>query len=191
MAVMHLKNVFPVHPQWATKILSGSKTIEVRKRAIEAGVYGIAVCGIPDLVFGIVCVERCSASMASEDIEKLRGETCIADADLRRYLHGCDGYCWFLKSPEVFVQPVHFFSNGQTFKGCPRHKHQLDAETLMFTAERLSEPKVDELASMFTLWHKRQAESKEQRAETKLQLFGHTSKSCLTRQAEIKECRRI
>jgi len=173
-----IDNVVTVHPEWAAKIFSGSKSIEVRTKpppCFQTGAYGIALTGVPDLVVGrvqILGAER----MTATQIQQRRRTTCVPDEKLRKYLRKAEGeeawgICWHLTQARAFRAPVAFYSDGQTVKGAPRDRHQPGAESAILSAAVLEAPTERELLGLYAKWRRGQSLNREEREAHKAQLF--------------------
>jgi predicted transcriptional regulator len=168
-------NVIVVKKQWAAKILAGSKTIEVRTRAppnfSPGALYGIAVAGIPDLVFGLVRIDSTSPPLCFSTLESLEPQTQVAVAQLRAYLKGDTGVCWYLSGATAFAEPVLYYSDGQGCKGAPRHRKQPDAELRMLQASPLTDATEQRLLRSFAYWQQTQRSQAQARRAHKACLF--------------------
>ena len=98
-----IDNVFTVKAEWAAKIFSGTKSIEVRTKpppGLQTGVYGVALTGLPDLVVGRVRI-RNAERMTGTQIQQRSRHTCVPRDKLRNYLRKAEGaepwgVCWHL-----------------------------------------------------------------------------------------------
>ena len=167
-------NVIVIDDTWATKIFTGSKTIEVRGARpprLSSGVYGVAITGIPDLVVGRVTVTHVTGPSTVEEIALREEQTMVPPEGLIRYLRKGYGFCWHLSNPCFFVRPILFYSDGQTTKGAPRNKGQPAVEAaILSTPGRTWETEAsvtDELQKM----RRAQRMNKEERKAIKSALF--------------------
>ena len=178
-----LDNVIVLEPEWASLIFAGLKTLEVRRApppSFCTGLFGIAVSGVPDLVFGRVRVSG-YRELSFAEIEGLANQTRIFDERLNKYLRGQTGYCWSLEDPIFFTDPVTFFSDGQSVKGAPRAKHQPEAELQILASpgEPLLHP--GQAVAVFRKYALLQKANKMERAARKASLFALERQRAKTR----------
>lgn len=151
-----IDNVVAMHPKWASKLLCGVKTVEVRKNpppTHSTGWYGIAVTGVPDAIVGLIKIKEWLSPMTVDRIERRRQETCIPDELLRRYL-GADGagVCWIIEEAIPFENYVSFYSRGQVLKGKPELLGQKHVEEEIVHVPKLSAPSEEQLLRLYSLW---------------------------------------
>lgn len=191
-----IDNVVTVDPEWAAKIFSGSKTVEVRTRpppSLQTGAYGIALTGVPDLVVGrvrILGAER----MTATQIQQRRRATCVPEEKLRHYLRKVEGeeawgVCWHLTQAHAFRDPVVFYSDGQTVKGAPRGRHQPGVEDAILSAAVLQAPTERELLDLYAEWRRCQSLNRGEREAHKAQLFREERKLAVAKRPSRGEKR--
>ena len=171
----YIDNVIPIDGRWAAKILSGKKTIEVRRGVppmYSSGIYGICVNNIPDLVLGRVRVYHVSEFLSIQEISTKYSETQIPEKDLVEYLAvKSGGYCWYLTDIQAFKEPITYWSNGQTSKGAPRNNKQPEVEEQILNSAQLVLPTEEELLENFKALSKKQKKNIEERRKIKTELF--------------------
>lgn len=115
-----------IRPKWCEKIISGEKTIEVRKtrpkmnppfkcyiyRSVQGGVIGEFVC---DHIFerivrvGASCEPPkyciCDWNMYCTPLDTLLADTCLTKDELEKYLDGGVGYGWHISNLRIYDHP--------------------------------------------------------------------------------------
>ena len=152
-----LDNVVVLEEEYALKILTGTKTIEVRTKpppTYRSGIYGLAIKGFPDVVVGRVRVMDWSEKMTLSDINSLQSRSKIPTTQLATYLgkKGDGGYCWYLVAPCAFETPVRYYSKGQCTKKPPRRNNQPAVETAILNAPGAHRPTESYLSSLWRGW---------------------------------------
>lgn len=115
-----------IRPKWCEKIISGEKTIEVRKtrpklipkfkcyiyRSVQGGVIGEFVC---DHIFERIvrvggsceppkyCI--CDWNMDCTPLDTLLSDACMTKDELEKYLHGGIGYGWHISGLKIYNTP--------------------------------------------------------------------------------------
>ncbi len=115
-----------IRPKWCEKIISGEKTIEVRKtrpkmdmpfkcyifRSVQGGVIGEFVCD--DIFERIVRVEAsceppkyciCDWNMDCTPLDTLLADACLTKDELEKYLDGGVGYGWHISNLKIYDTP--------------------------------------------------------------------------------------
>ena len=114
-----VKDVLVVHPKWASLILTGQKSKEVRTlpppKKVVGHKIGIAVSGVPDLVVGTVQLVSWE-QLSKEALLGMENETKVTESELNKYTKGDKNYAWKLEEPCIFERPVRLTSNGQGWK---------------------------------------------------------------------------
>lgn len=115
-----------IRPKWCEKIISGEKTIEVRKtrpkllpqfkcyiyRSVQDGVIGEFVC---DDIFerivrvGAICEPSkyciCDWNMDCTPLDTLLADACLTKDELEKYLDGGVGYGWHISNLRIYDHP--------------------------------------------------------------------------------------
>ena len=115
-----------IRPKWCEKIISGEKTIEVRKtrpkmnppfkcyiyRSVQGSVIGEFVC---DDIFerivrvGAICESPkyciCDWNMDCTPLDTLLADACLTKDELEKYLDGGVGYGWHISNLRIYDQP--------------------------------------------------------------------------------------
>lgn len=115
-----------VRQEWCEKIISGEKTIEVRKtrpklipqfkcyiyRSVQGGVIGEFVC---DKIFEKIvrvggsceppkyCI--CDWNMDCTPLDTLLADACLTKDELEKYLDGGVGYGWHISNLRIYDHP--------------------------------------------------------------------------------------
>ena len=115
-----------IRPKWCEKIISGEKTIEVRKtrpkmnppfkcyifRSVQGGVIGEFVCD--DIFERIVRVGTsceppkyciCAWNMDCTPLDTLLADACLTKDELEKYLDGGVGYGWHISNLKIYDTP--------------------------------------------------------------------------------------
>lgn len=115
-----------IRPKWCEKIISGEKTIEVRKtrpkmdmtfkcyiyRSVQGGVIGEFVCD--DIFEKIVRVGGsceppkyciCDWNMDCTPLDTLLADACLIKDELEKYLDGGVGYGWHISGLKIYNTP--------------------------------------------------------------------------------------
>ena len=115
-----------IRPKWCEKIISGEKTIEVRKtrpkmnppfkcyiyRSVQGGVIGEFVCD--DIFERIVQVGTscetpkyclCDWNMDCTPLDGLIADACLTKEALEKYLDGSIGFGWHISNLKIYDHP--------------------------------------------------------------------------------------
>lgn len=115
-----------IRPKWCEKIISGEKTIEVRKtrpkllpqfkcyiyHSVQGGVIGEFVCD--DIYERIVRVGGsceplkyciCDWNMDCTPLDTLLADACMTKDELEKYLDGGIGYGWHISNLRIYDHP--------------------------------------------------------------------------------------
>lgn len=109
-----------IRPEWAKKILSGEKTVEVRKSfpgnvylPFKVYMYETVHSDGPDKGCGAVVGEfTCDEifdivwTSTGHKYDYQRGEDCLSVFQLHDYLGAGDGYGWHITKPVTYDSPV-------------------------------------------------------------------------------------
>lgn len=109
-----------IRPEWVNKILSGEKTLEVRKNrpnletpfkcyiyctnsGVSAGMWGKH----GKVVGEFVCdkIERISGYVDIKDLQSDFVGSCLSPYQIEAYLNGKDGYMWHISNLEIYDMP--------------------------------------------------------------------------------------
>lgn len=97
-----------IRPEWARKILNGSKTVEVRKTRPKLNppfkCY-IYKCGNGKVNGEFVCDEIISIDGAGRIPSDIARPTCLEPAELHQYLGAAVGYGWHISNLKIYDQP--------------------------------------------------------------------------------------
>ena len=123
---MSIAVLISIRPRWCEKIISGEKTIEVRKtrpklipqfkcyiyRSVQGGVIGEFVC---DDIFeriarvGSICESPkyciCDWNMDCTPLDTLLADACLTKDELEKYLDGGVGYGWHISNLRIYDTP--------------------------------------------------------------------------------------
>lgn len=125
-----------IRPEWCEKIISGEKTIEVRKtrpkmdtpfkcyiyRSVQGGVIGEFVC---DQIFERIvrvggsceppkyCI--CDWNMDCTPLDTLLADACLTKDELEKYLDGGVGYGWHISNLKIYDAPKKL---GEFWRDC-------------------------------------------------------------------------
>ena len=115
-----------IRPMWSQKIMTGQKTVEVRKtrpkmnppfkcyiyRSVQGGVIGEFVC---DHIFerivrvGASCEAPkyciCDWNMYCTPLDTLLADACLTKDELEKYLDGGVGYGWHISNLKIYNHP--------------------------------------------------------------------------------------
>ena len=115
-----------IRPEWCQKIMSGQKTIEVRRtrpkmdtpfkcyiyRSVQGGVIGEFVCD--DIFERIVRVGTscetpkyclCDWNMDCTPLDGLIADACLTKEALEKYLDGSIGFGWHISNLKIYDHP--------------------------------------------------------------------------------------
>lgn len=93
-----------LHPRWAEAILSGAKTVEVRRRAMNVASGSLMVIyatGPVGQVIGLCRVDAVSRGPAEKLWERFGPRTALAHQDFLSYLAGSEATCLELEEPRT------------------------------------------------------------------------------------------
>ena len=128
-----------IRPKWCEKIISGEKTIEVRKtrpklipqfkcyiyRSVQGGVIGEFVC---DKIFEKIvrvggsceppkyCI--CDWNMDCTPLDTLLADACLTKDELEKYLDGGVGYGWHISDFKLYDKPLPLNTFKKWFRNC-------------------------------------------------------------------------
>ena len=128
-----------IRPKWCEKIISGEKTIEVRKtrpklipqfkcyiyRSVQGGVIGEFVC---DHIFERIvrvggsceppkyCI--CDWNMDCTPLDTLLADACLTKDELEKYLDGGVGYGWHISDFKLYDKPLPLNTFKKWFRNC-------------------------------------------------------------------------
>jgi predicted transcriptional regulator len=128
-----------IRPKWCEKIISGEKTIEVRKtrqkmdmtfkcyiyRSVQGGVIGEFVCD--DIFEKIVRVGGsceppkyciCDWNMDCTPLDTLLADACLTKDELEKYLDGGVGYGWHISDFKLYDKPLPLNTFKKWFREC-------------------------------------------------------------------------
>ena len=128
-----------IRPKWCEKIISGEKTIEVRKtrpkllpqfkcyiyRSVQGGVIGEFVCD--DIFEKIVRVGGnceppkyciCDWNMDFTPLDTLLADACLTKDELEKYLDGGVGYGWHISNLKIYDTPLPLNTFKKWFREC-------------------------------------------------------------------------
>ena len=97
-----------IRPEWCEKIVTGQKTIEVRKTRPKMNppfkCY-IYKCGSGKVIGEFVCDEIISIDGAGRIQSDIARPTCLEPAELHRYLGAAVGYGWHISNLKIYDHP--------------------------------------------------------------------------------------
>lgn len=97
-----------IRPEWCEKIMSGQKTIEVRKTRPKMNppfkCY-IYKCGNGKVIGEFVCDEIISIDGAGRIPSDIARPTCLEPAELHQYLGAAVGYGWHISNLKIYDHP--------------------------------------------------------------------------------------
>lgn len=128
-----------IRPKWCEKIISGEKTIEVRKtrpkmnppfkcyiyRSVHGGVIGEFVCD--DIFERIVRVGGsceppkyciCDWNMDCTPLDTLLADACLTKDELEKYLDVGVGYGWHISNLKIYDKPLPLNTFKKWFREC-------------------------------------------------------------------------
>ena len=128
-----------IRPKWCEKIISGEKTIEVRKtrpklnppfqcyiyQTGQGGVIGEFVCD--DIFERIVQVGTscetpkyclCDWNMDCTPLDRILSDACLTLDELEKYLDGGVGYGWHISNLKIYDTPREL---SEFWRGCPEY----------------------------------------------------------------------
>ena len=128
-----------IRPKWCEKIISGEKTIEVRKtrpkmdmpfkcyiyRSVQGGVIGEFICD--DIFERIVRVGAkceppkyciCDWNMDCTPLDTLLADACLTKDEMEKYLDGGVGYGWHISDFKLYDQPLPLNTFKKWFREC-------------------------------------------------------------------------
>lgn len=101
--------ILPLHPRWATSILIGLKTVEVRRKFTQSdnlpATALIYTTSPVKAITGYATISR-SELLPESQIRMLRHQTCIPDQELSAYLRGGTGTVAHIESPRTLFDPI-------------------------------------------------------------------------------------
>lgn len=97
-----------IRPEWCEKIMSGQKTIEVRKTRPKMNppfkCY-IYKCGNGKVIGEFLCDEIININGARRIPSDIARPTCLEPAKLHQYLGAAVGYGWHISDLKIYDQP--------------------------------------------------------------------------------------
>ena len=97
-----------IRPEWCEKIMSGQKTIEVRKTRPKMNppfkCY-IYKCGNGKVIGEFLCDEIININGAGRIPSDIARPTCLEPAELHQYLGAAVGYCWHISDLKIYDHP--------------------------------------------------------------------------------------
>lgn len=139
-----------IRPEWCEKIISGEKTIEVRKtrpkliphfkcyiyRSVRGGVIGEFVC---DNIFEKIvrvggnceppkyCI--CDWNMDCTPLDTLLADACLTKDELEKYLDGGVGFGWHISDLKIYDTPKELieFHTWKKCKSCNKSGYESTA----------------------------------------------------------------
>ena len=97
-----------IRPEWCEKIVSGQKTIEVRKTRPKMNppfkCY-IYKCGNGKVIGEFLCDEIISIDGAGRIQSDIARPTCLEPAELHQYLGAAVGYGWHISNLKIYDHP--------------------------------------------------------------------------------------
>ena len=97
-----------IRPRWCEKIISGEKTIEVRKTRPKMDTpfkCYIYKCGNGKVIGEFVCDEIISIDGAGRIPSDIARPTCLEPAELHQYLGAAVGYGWHISYLVIYDHP--------------------------------------------------------------------------------------
>lgn len=102
-----------IRPKWCEKIISGEKTIEVRKTRPKMNppfkCY-IYKCGNGKVIGEFLCDEIISINGAGSIPSDAARPTCLEPAELHQYLGAAVGYGWHISNLKIYDHPYEMSS---------------------------------------------------------------------------------
>lgn len=97
-----------LHPKWCEKIMSGQKTIEVRKTRPKMNppfkCY-IYKCGSGKVIGEFLCDEIININGAGRIPSDAARPTCLEPAELHQYLGAATGFGWHISNLKIYDTP--------------------------------------------------------------------------------------
>ena len=97
-----------IRPEWCEKIMSGQKTIEVRKTRPKMNppfkCY-IYKCGNGKVIGEFLCDEIININGAGRIPSDIARPTCLEPAELHQYLGAAVGYGWHISDLRIYDHP--------------------------------------------------------------------------------------
>lgn len=97
-----------IRPEWGQKIMSGQKTIEVRKtrpKMTPPFKCYIYKCGNGKVIGEFLCDEIISIDGAGRIPSDIARPTCLEPAELHQYLGAAVGYGWHISNLKIYNHP--------------------------------------------------------------------------------------
>lgn len=102
-----------IRPEWCEKIMSGQKTIEVRKTRPKMNppfkCY-IYKCGNGKVIGEFLCDEIININGARRIPSDIARPTCLEPAELHQYLGAAVGYGWHISNLKIYDHPYEMSS---------------------------------------------------------------------------------
>ena len=96
-----------IRPEWCEKIMSGQKTIEVRKTRpkMNPPFKCYIKCGNGKVIGEFLCDEIISIDGAGRIQSDIARPTCLEPAELHQYLGAAVGYGWHISNLKIYDHP--------------------------------------------------------------------------------------
>ena len=97
-----------IRPKWCEKIISGEKTIEVRKTRPKMNTpfkCYIYECGNGKVIGEFLCDEIININGAGRIPSDAARPTCLEPAELHRYLGAATGFGWHISNLRIYDTP--------------------------------------------------------------------------------------
>lgn len=121
-----------IHPKWCEKIISGEKTIEVRKTRPKMNppfkCY-IYECGNGKVIGEFLCDEIININGAGRIPSDAARPTCLEPAELHQYLGAATGYGWHISNLKIYDTPKELieFHTRKKCKSCNKSGYESTA----------------------------------------------------------------
>lgn len=121
-----------IHPKWCEKIISGEKTIEVRKTRPKMNppfkCY-IYECGNGKVIGEFLCDEIININGAGRIPSDAARPTCLEPAELHQYLGAATGYGWHISNLKIYDTPKELieFHTWKKCKSCNKSGYESTA----------------------------------------------------------------
>lgn len=98
-----------IRPKWCEKIISGEKTIEVRKTRPKMNTpfkCYIYECGNGKVIGEFLCDEIININGAGRIPSDAARPTCLEPAELHQYLGAATGFGWHISNLKIYAPPA-------------------------------------------------------------------------------------